>query len=498
MVINYDYSLQDPVTLEPTASTDAITSAQLGSNFLFDRDKLGSQNDYETIVENVGIEYIRYPGGSVTEDRFDIASPNSTTSGGKTLTPLSDFLTYANDTGKKVIIVIPTYKYFDQVTRLIDPNAESEIKTFVRKLLKDVYGDADIAGIEIGNEWFQTRFGWTVEEFANLQVEIARWIDQTLNEAAVINSLAADGQQAPKIYAQAGKTDPVYDSSGNLLADDQNEILANAFVSDFDKIDGVLKDFYATNSQGNPLQIGSGVNNGLNSIIEHWQTEANNLDIRVPEWNVGENGLGDTPISGLMRNAPLMRIYAELIANEVDVATFWTVQSKGSATLSSKEGGGTDLSPTGYLYRMLNENLVGLSLDVEVLNSNQVGNFGLKNFHLEDVAGSGPDANIFIFKDVSDGDGILNTAGERAVVYLSSGVDSNLQFALDFSELIPNGAHIHATVLGVAPQSTSTDYDAVGQIRALTKADMGGANDVLTFQLNPWAPLSIAPALSAL
>jgi hypothetical protein len=125
------------------------------------------------------------------------------------------------------------------------------------------------------------------------------------------------------------------------------------------------------------------------------------------------------------------------------------------------------------------------------VTTNQIGSFRLKNFHWEGVAGTGPDANILFYKDVSDGDGNLNAAGERAVVYLSFGVGGNLQFDLDFSELLPNGAHTNATVLDVASPSTSTDYDAASQIRTLTKADKGGTNGVLTFQSNPYEVIQI-------
>ena len=48
-----------------------------GANILATRDQLGEDGTYDDVAENIGIESIRYPGGSLTEHYFDLANPDN-------------------------------------------------------------------------------------------------------------------------------------------------------------------------------------------------------------------------------------------------------------------------------------------------------------------------------------------------------------------------------------------------------------------------------------
>ena len=64
------------------------------------------------MAENIGIESIRYPGGSLTEHYFDLNNPDNSKvidiNSGQSLDflPYSEFMNYAEDTGKSVTIVL--------------------------------------------------------------------------------------------------------------------------------------------------------------------------------------------------------------------------------------------------------------------------------------------------------------------------------------------------------------------------------------------------------
>ena len=91
-----------------------------GANILATRDQLGEDGTYDDVAENIGIESIRYPGGSLTEHYFDLANPDNSKgidiNSGQPLDflPYSEFMSYAEDAGKSVTIVLPTQKYLSQ------------------------------------------------------------------------------------------------------------------------------------------------------------------------------------------------------------------------------------------------------------------------------------------------------------------------------------------------------------------------------------------------
>lgn len=68
----------------------AATSDLFGANFLFARDGAWRPGEvsqpYMAFADEVGLSTLRYPGGTMTEDKFDMANPNNqgdTTNGQK-------------------------------------------------------------------------------------------------------------------------------------------------------------------------------------------------------------------------------------------------------------------------------------------------------------------------------------------------------------------------------------------------------------------------------
>jgi len=347
---------------------------------------------------------------------------------------LEEFLEYSHEIGARASIVLPTFRYFDPDTRLVRPEVETEIRAFIRDLLSGTYGPALDIVIELGNEWYQHRFDWSAEEFGITQATIASWIDDEAQQLALRENVT--------ILAQAGRSE------------EENDVLSSFFEGAAQTtIDGVLTHLYGTNGQGNPLGIGSGINNRLDEINEIWSAVIGpDFELAVTEWNVGENGEDDTIINGLMRLAPLMRIYGEMLINGVDLAMIWSTQTNGPAGLSGAEGNGSELSPTGYFYSMLANSIEGSRL----IDS---GN----GFNLRDSTGT----TVGYTYSFVENDNLIS--------YFVSGINEEISIEIDLTEFESADAYVYATVLGAAPGNIGTEYRSEAATRFITNIDLTSA-----------------------
>ena len=324
--------------------SEAVSSDILGANTLFHRDSTDQGSELDRVATLANVTYLRYPGGTVTEEYFDLSDPNSIRnpnvvqliSGNsspqlRTITPLESFLDYCEIEGTEPVIVLPTYRFFDQETRRLDVDAEPIVKGFIVDILRGSYGSVNIRAFELGNEWYQDRFNWTAEEFGVFQVDLARWVSEAIDDTNV--------SSPPSILAQAGQTR------------EENIILAGEFEGDDSNyVDGIIAHLYGANSSGNPLGVGGGIAQRLTDISTTWGDVSQSLDLAITEWNVGESGEETTLINGIMRSAPLLRIFAEMVRADVDLAAIWTATAPGPAGLGSESNGEVVLKPTGLLF----------------------------------------------------------------------------------------------------------------------------------------------------
>ncbi|WP_158964432.1 hypothetical protein [Chachezhania sediminis] len=437
-----------------------VDSAQFGVNFLFHSDIAQIGGEYHQVVNQTRAGVLRYPGGTISEQYFDPGNPDAATARDvvailtgapvvetRTTEGLGDFLAFCGTTGRAATIVLPTYRYFDPGTGGLAAGAEAEIKGFVTKLIAGVWGHADIHSIEIGNEWYQDKFDWTAREFASLQARIAGWV-RDANDAQ-------DRQSAIRILAQAGRSEA------------ENDILARAFNGHEGDVDGVITHLYATNGSGDGMAIGSGSAQRLESITETWERLLDkDVPISVTEWNIGESGPETSLINGLERTAPLMRVFAEMVAHDVEMAAIWTGQNVSPAALAPVEGGGTALTPTGYFFYMLSTALPGTALQIPTevpkleVGGREVG------YH-------------YSF-----------TSKEKAVLYLVSGSDGALDLDVDVSALAAGAYHVSAAWLEAAPGSVADAYDARAALRVDPSFDVG-RDGTVDIQLDAYETVEI-------
>lgn len=96
---------------------------------LFHRGEFTAGSEFDQVVEAVGSQIIRYPGGTVTEQYFDPANPhgrddvvavlhdNPGNPPTRDVPGITPFLDYIADQDRAAIIVLPTWRCFDTTTR---------------------------------------------------------------------------------------------------------------------------------------------------------------------------------------------------------------------------------------------------------------------------------------------------------------------------------------------------------------------------------------------
>ena len=455
MLYNVSYSFSAGQT-----SGSTIGDEHFGTNYLFHHDRVDEDSTFPVLVDEIGINYLRYPGGTVTEHFFDISDPDAESQQSvfndsvRAVEPISDFLNYVQSSDATAIIVIPTYRFFDTKTRAIDPAAEEVVKTFVRDVLAGVYGDAKIQGFEIGNEWYQESFNWTASEFGALQSQIALWIDEVIQENPEWSEVG--------VYVQSGRGDDDH----NGIPDDL-EISQQFNEAELNAIDGIIQHIYASTSSDNPLVLGGSIPDRLGSLSQHWDTEsASGLDIIVSEWNVGDDGPDNTSISGLMRGVALLNVFSNMMEAGVDIAAIWTAQAPSPSGLGTVEGE-NGLTVTGQLYQMMYNALQGTQA-VTIEGSDK----------LVDSEGKGI-GRTYVFQ----GDG-------KTIIYIASGVNGEISVSADLSLYTNTNSHISATVLGVAEGSEPTDFRAVPEIQEYNIVDGLGSGSY-SFHLEPFEMVQI-------
>ena len=57
--------------------SEIISTDHLGTNMLFHSDTPTMGSDFGEVIAETGIGFIRYPGGTISEEYFDPANPNS-------------------------------------------------------------------------------------------------------------------------------------------------------------------------------------------------------------------------------------------------------------------------------------------------------------------------------------------------------------------------------------------------------------------------------------
>lgn len=327
---------------------------------------------FDQFVAATGAPHIRYPGGTITEDKID---PNAKDwkgildnnnpgytelNSGERIQTLAGMLDYANYANVDVTFVFPTKGFLSLRTagqRLPDTTQiDHAIKGFV-DFLRANPNASHLKEIEIGNEYYYDG-RMTAAEYGSLVNEIAPRLDRALSELSD-EIYGKSGFIRPGIAVQAG---------AGWQSEDNRTILDALSVEAKSGIDSVIIHYYPNNLSN----IGS-FDRHLGQI-EEWRADPLMSDVRyyATEWNIQNSPKSDF---GFLQANSFVHAFQEMLIEGVDIAAVWGSQYRSLdtrlSTLSSRDAGDdrpidTDLTITGEMFAAMREALPGLrSLDLD-------------------------------------------------------------------------------------------------------------------------------------
>jgi hypothetical protein len=386
------------INLNVKSIQGSINKDLFGANILAPRDRLGENGTYDNVVDNLGVETIRYPGGALTEFYFDLKNPNankvmhSETGEEKDFLPYNEFMNYAEQNEKSVTVVLPTRHYLSDEEDINGdryPDIERNIlKTFIRNTLDGKYGSPKIKAFEIGNEYWGSG-GMSSVEYGRVVDEMSVIIRDEINNHPEYSTKYFETDiltQMGNNYGNARLTDfySQFNSSEealNAASDDYNvhldfdsyayndndvnwtkvanKLIINELSVDAkDSIDGVVAHIYSKGSEYANSRCFD-----LNNLNSTWKEEMPFLDTYVTEWNVSSSTgrLDPGEDYGLKQAHEILNVAESMILNEVDTAHIWPVQQNTKTDLSYDEGE-TELTVAGEMFKMMSQSLPGKSI----------------------------------------------------------------------------------------------------------------------------------------
>tara|TARA_B110000908_G_scaffold172339_1_gene239167 strand:+ start:359 stop:2107 length:1749 start_codon:yes stop_codon:yes gene_type:complete len=461
----------------------AATEGLFGGNLLASRGILTGPGSYDEAINGLGITGLRYPGGSLTEEYFDITNPDATTATshftGETtdFIPISEFLAYAKANGQEATIVVPTYSQLGEADENGDRLSnihEANLREFVHDVATGVYGEAPIGAIEIGNEYWGSGLMNAVE-YGRLSSEMALIIDDELQ--AVTEEYGIQTDQIG-VLVQAGFNFGTSQISDEYVGWDSHDVIDDLVakhptaVLSYDNIRangnvnwGVVNNELILMSYDTPEKMAA-VDGVLGHIYTHGIESDDNgtfqldtmrnswlekdgfedLRIHITEWNQkSTKGLDRDEDYGLFQAHEMLEILESFMAAEVKQAFVWPLIQNTSNTLSTGKEYSGPTAP-GEMFSMMSENLPGkVAIDFTP--------GGVRDTEYE---GSTVDVHAF----AGQGDMVFyiaSTASEAAVT------------DIDLSNLVAGYDAMDIRVLGVmpgeSPGNTRSDVD-VQQLNA--------------------------------
>ncbi|SDY49101.1 Hemolysin-type calcium-binding repeat-containing protein [Jannaschia faecimaris] len=414
-------------------STESVSESMFGANYVTSYDfEFGRDDGLASTLGELGIDVLRFPGGSVTEGIFTEASfltgnwtideyvgPNG---GLRELTPLSEFIDVAADIGATVQLVVPTRVAFSDSAGQallngtygertdLDPDYFGWVQRYLDYSIEEAQqSGTSITTIEIGNEFWGSgqmtagEYGWLAGQLALFIEAQYPGLDVIVQAAASANEyspavdrtvyLEPDGSgdfivhSASEISGQKPESwlEATMPGSGNAAA--QTTLIADQirqWTGAADSIDGVVGHVY--------FDAGfDGIDNQRNFALDRVpqifanRLGVNDLDFYVTEWSArnplwssGERNLGNA--NGLHYAHTTVEAFFELVSNGVDGANFWPMTFGSSRndhrTLIDTDEG--DLTFGGVTFQWLAESVVGMQalFDFEITDQFDVHGFG--------------------------------------------------------------------------------------------------------------------------
>ncbi|NEX45614.1 hypothetical protein [Pseudotabrizicola algicola] len=473
------------------------TSAIFGGNVLANRGPMTGDGSYAQAINSLGVTGLRYPGGTLTEDYFDIENPDASeaqhaaTGEVVPFIPISHFMSFAEVHGHPVTIVIPTRFMLGDATdrygNRLPAVDETALRGFINDVASGVYGDAKIAGFEIGNEYWGSG-EMNAVEYGRLASEMAVIIDDELKQVAEDYAVDTDamkvlvqmghnygtsnlsaqyaGWSSPDVIADLNERYPdARIALSNIRANGDvnwtevnNELVIMGFDSEESReaIDGVIAHVY---SRGNE----SSRQYDLNTISRVWMSHEGmrDLEVHVTEWNLKAAKGPEKDIDfGLNQAREMLDLVETFMAQGVSQAHVWPL-IQNSANALSRGAVFSEPTPAGEMFSMISKNLIGKSM-------------------IDLTPQGGPETEL-----VTDtADVHMFSGGGDAVFYIVSTAEQASTTQVDISGVISGFECMEVTVLGVADGQPRGSTSSRAQVET-RETDTVYRDGVLTADLSP-------------
>lgn len=312
-----------------------VSPSMFGGNLLFDRDEIGP-GTFDDAVSHLNIQTLRYPGGQIAEDFFDISNPNRTTTIDPTtgnsvsLLPITDFFSFCEKNKFKVDIVIPTRNLINRDMAgnpSIDHSEIQKTVNFVEQILQGSFGAAVVQSFEIGNEYWKSG-EMDAQEYSMLLNALAPAVKSAILGSTIQNSPDLD-IDPPKVFAQIGMYGSFSTTPGHLQ---NQEILSNLTQASIGAIDGVVGHYYHSGTTGEVSN-----SNWFFDRFAEWQGHfgPKTLEVSISEWNTQFSTSNQL---GAMQIGTMLAMFAEMVDHGVNQASVWPIQQNTPNDLMGDEG----------------------------------------------------------------------------------------------------------------------------------------------------------------
>lgn len=455
---------------------NAYTSAHFGGNILATGDRLGADGTFDETAEALNIEFLRYPGGALTESCgcvYEAARATGdetgwdidTRSAPDTLLPMTEMFGYAEEAGIAVTVVLPTRDFLSSETDANGDRYADVDEDAVRLLVSDVMsgnfgGMPEIQSFEIGNEYWGSgemnamEYGRVASEMATIindemakhpnaaqfeTTDILVQMGMNYGHSNLSNSFEGTAEEqlaaVNETYGLNLSPDDYIYSSGNVAWPKvNNAIIVNEFDTEAEResIDAVVAHIYSRGDETPNSRYFE-----LSQIDDTWREAMPDLEVYATEWNLKRSVSDDRQDEfGLKQAHEMLNIVEAFEWGGVTAAHVWPVQMNSRTGLAKGEGDG-DLRVAGEMFRIMSETLPG-TRPLSLVGSER---------RETEIEGDTADVHSFF-------------ADDRLVTYLASTSDETQEQVVDFSNLVSSAEGVSITRLGVAEGENPTSTNA--------------------------------------
>ncbi len=317
------------------------------------------ESHHSQVLEELGTYITRWPGGHLAENRTDVydittelvLDPTTLYAPNPERSRLSrnEVLDISIQSGREVSVVVPTYRYIDDLER-----GEQELQTFLDNLVANASLTGETIRLEIGSEYYASD-NFSADAYGDMAQRFAALIDSNQGRGIDFETVI-----------QMGKSANDNDAILSYFSGDNITLVDNVSVH---VLPINLNNLYNATIDGQQVDRFDLVQANLQS----WQDMASQANHDLPDvlmtaWAVGTatDDPNEVDLSfqdyGARGGVTTLALFAEAILSGVQEASIWGVGEAGLNSLGRVTENGVELTHSGAVFQELNNSVIGLSL----------------------------------------------------------------------------------------------------------------------------------------